>query len=92
MANVKLKAHLREASQPARILAAQAFSRAAGAPLVHGNSIRLLKDASENYPAWLEAIRSAEKNVHFRIILFVTIILASSLPMRLSQKQKKAPR
>jgi cardiolipin synthase len=65
MANVKLKAHLREASQPARILAAQAFSRAAGAPLVHGNSIRLLKDARENYPAWLEAIRSAEKNVHF---------------------------
>ena len=65
MANIKLKAHLREASQPARILAAQAFSRAAGAPLVHGNSIRLLKDARENYPAWLEAIRSAEKNVHF---------------------------
>lgn len=65
MANVKLKEHLREASQSTRILAAQAFSRAAGAPLVHGNSIRLLKDASENYPAWLEAIRSAEKNVHF---------------------------
>lgn len=49
----------------ARIMAAQAFSRAAGAPLVHGNSIRLLKDASENYPAWLDAIRSAEKNVYF---------------------------
>lgn len=49
----------------ARIMAAQAFSRAAGAPLVHGNSIRLLKDASENYPAWLEAIRWAEKNVYF---------------------------
>ena len=46
-------------------MAAQAFSRAAGAPLVHGNSIRLLKDADENYPAWLEAIRSAEKTVYF---------------------------
>lgn len=48
-----------------RIMAAQAFSRAGGAPLVHGNSIRLLKDAVENYPAWLDAIRSAEKNVYF---------------------------
>jgi len=47
------------------MMAAQAFSRAAGAPLVHGNSIRLLKDANENYPAWLEAIRSAEKTVYF---------------------------
>lgn len=48
-----------------RIMAAQAFSRAAGAPLVHGNSIRLLKDAEENYPAWFDAIHSAEKNVYF---------------------------
>ena len=49
----------------ARLLADQAFSRAAGAPLVHGNAVRLLKDARENYPAWLEAIGSAAANVHF---------------------------
>jgi cardiolipin synthase len=61
----KMKEHLREAASTARIMAAQAFSRAAGAPLVHGNSIRLLRDASENYPAWFEAIRSAEKTVYF---------------------------
>jgi cardiolipin synthase len=48
-----------------RVLAAQAFSRAAGAPLVHGNSIRLLKDASGNYPAWLDAIYSAKETVYF---------------------------
>lgn len=48
-----------------RIMAAQAFSRAAGAPLVHGNSIRLLKDAEKNYPAWFEAIHSAEKTICF---------------------------
>ena len=64
MAKVKLTDQPREAPY-ARILAAQAFSRAAGAPLVHGNSIRLLKDAGENYPAWLETIRSAKKNVYF---------------------------
>ena len=48
-----------------RNLANQAFSRAAGAPLVGGNSVRLLKDAKENYPAWLDAIKAAERYIHF---------------------------
>src|SRR5262245_63569878 len=48
-----------------RVLAEQAFSRAAGAPLVPGNSIRLLKDARENYPAWLDAIAGAKRFIHF---------------------------
>jgi cardiolipin synthase A/B len=48
-----------------RVLADQAFSRTAGAPLVPGNSVRLLKDAEENYPAWLEAIQSARQVIHF---------------------------
>jgi cardiolipin synthase len=65
MAKMNLKEHTRLRTHATRILAAQAFSRAAGAPLVHGNSIRLLKDARENYPAWLEAIRLAEKYIYF---------------------------
>jgi cardiolipin synthase len=48
-----------------RLLAEQAFARAAGAPLVEGNRVRLLKDAEENYPAWLASINSAEKTIHF---------------------------
>ncbi len=48
-----------------RALADQAFSRAAGAPLIPGNSVRLLKDATENYPAWLSAIGSAQHHIHF---------------------------
>jgi cardiolipin synthase len=48
-----------------RRLSDQLFSRAAGAPLVRGNAVRLLRDAAENYPAWLEAIRSARHSVHF---------------------------
>jgi cardiolipin synthase A/B len=48
-----------------RALADQAFSRAAGAPLVEGNHIRLLKDAQENYPAWLDAIGASRRHVHF---------------------------
>ncbi len=53
-----------------RALAEQAFSRAAGVPLVSGNAVRLLRDAGENYPAWLEAIAQAQAFVHFEIYIF----------------------
>ena len=43
----------------------QAISRAAGARRIDGNSVRLLRDAAENYPAWLDAIASAERYVYF---------------------------
>lgn len=50
----------------ARHLAAdQAFSRAAGAPLVDGNAVRVLRDGAENYPAWLDAIAAAQSFIHF---------------------------
>ena len=48
-----------------RLLAEQAYSRSAGAPLVGGNAIRLLRDAEENYPAWLAAIAAAEHSILF---------------------------
>jgi cardiolipin synthase len=48
-----------------RLLGEQSFSRAAGAPLVEGNRIRLLRDATENYPAWLAAIERAERSISF---------------------------
>jgi cardiolipin synthase A/B len=47
------------------IFAEQAFWRAAGARLIKGNSAHILKDATENYPAWLEAIESARHAIHF---------------------------
>ncbi|HAR96201.1 MAG TPA: cardiolipin synthase B [Deltaproteobacteria bacterium] len=50
---------------PIRELAEQVFSRTAGASLVTGNGVRLLKDAKENYPAWMEAINLAERYIHF---------------------------
>lgn len=55
----------REKLASVRTLANQAFSRAAGAPLITGNRIRLLKDAQANYPAWLDAIRAAKQRIHF---------------------------
>ena len=46
-----------------RMVAAQALSRAAGAPLVAGNRLELLLDATENYPAWLDAIEGATRSI-----------------------------
>jgi cardiolipin synthase A/B len=48
-----------------RSLLDQAFSRAAGAKRIGGNVVRLLRDATESYPAWLDAIAAAERYVHF---------------------------
>ncbi|HEY2591734.1 MAG TPA: phospholipase D-like domain-containing protein [Steroidobacteraceae bacterium] len=48
----------------------QAFTRAAGASLVGGNRVRLLRDARENYPAWLEAIQAAERTILFENYLW----------------------
>jgi cardiolipin synthase A/B len=65
----RLREEAREATLWTRMLAEQAFSRTAGAPLVAGNSIRLLKDGRENYPAWLEAIRSAQQTINVEIYI-----------------------
>ncbi len=55
----------RAARMAIRTLADQAFSRAAGAALIPGNGVRLLRDARENYPAWLASIEGARSRVHF---------------------------
>jgi cardiolipin synthase A/B len=71
------------ALSPARTLADQTFARAAGAPLVPGNAIRILKDARENYPAWLDAIASARSTIHFETYIIhrdeVGILFAEAL-------------
>ncbi len=48
----------------ARLLADRLFSRVAGAVLVEGNKVRLLRNGAENYPAWLAAIAVARHTVH----------------------------
>lgn len=48
-----------------RGVAQRAFTRTAGAPLVEGNSVRLLLDATENFPAWLAAIEGAKETIFF---------------------------
>lgn len=61
----EIKQRLRATMPAVRELADRAFSRAAGAPLIEGNQVKLLKDAVENYPAWLAAIAAAKRYVHF---------------------------
>jgi cardiolipin synthase len=53
------------------LLAEQAIVRTGGAPLIPGNTLRILRDSTENYPAWLAAIARAE-----RVILFENYIVA----------------
>jgi cardiolipin synthase len=43
----------------------QAFTRVTGARATAGNRVQLLRDARENYPAWLEAIAAARTRIHF---------------------------
>jgi len=50
-------------SPAARLLAEQALSRSAGAPLLGGNAVELLIDAEAHYASWLAAIRGAQRHV-----------------------------
>ncbi|MCA1590351.1 MAG: phospholipase D-like domain-containing protein [Acidobacteria bacterium] len=43
----------------------RSFARVTGADLIYGNDVKLLVDAKENYPAWLEAIGKAEQRIFF---------------------------
>ncbi len=63
--NAAMKVREHDCVMEIRALADRAFSRAAGAPLLEGNYVRLLKDARENYPAWLDAIGAAKRHIQF---------------------------
>ena len=76
------------AGAPLRLLADQAFSRAAGAPLVPGNAVRLLKDAGENFPAWLTAIESAERSILFESYIFADDAVGRSFRDALAAKAR----
>lgn len=53
-----------------RTLAEQAFSRAAGAPLIGGNAVDLLIDARAHFDAWLTAIRAARESILIENYIF----------------------
>jgi phosphatidylserine/phosphatidylglycerophosphate/cardiolipin synthase-like enzyme len=52
-----------------RSTADQVFRRSAGAPLIAGNRVRVLRDGRENYPAWEAAINSAQATIHVEMYI-----------------------
>lgn len=56
-------------AEDSSVLAERAFLRTTGADAIHGNAVRLLIDAHENFPAWLEAIRSAQRAILFEMYI-----------------------
>ena len=65
-----------------------AFARAAGAAASDDNAVRLLLDAGENYPAWLEAIGKAERYILFESYLFLNDPLGRKFADALEAKAK----
>jgi cardiolipin synthase A/B len=70
----------------------QAFSRAAGAPLVTGNRVVLLRDATANYPAWLSAIRAARKTVLLESYIFDDDVVGLEFAAALAERAKSGVR
>jgi cardiolipin synthase A/B len=66
----------------------RAFSRAAGAPLTLRNSVRLLLDARENFPAWLDAIRGAQRYILFESYIIADDSVGRAFAEALAQKAR----
>jgi cardiolipin synthase len=77
---------------PLRGFAEHAFSRAAGAPLVGGNGVRLLRDAAENYPAWLDALAGARHSIFFEAYIFADDRLGREFAAVLAAKARSGVR
>ena len=70
----------------------RAFTRAAGAALIKGNRVRLLRDAAENYPAWLAAIAVAEQHIHFENYMFCEDAVGAEFAQALMLKARAGVR
>jgi cardiolipin synthase len=75
-----------------RTAADQTFSRTAGAPLVAGNAVRVLRDAAENYPAWEAAIDAAVSAIHIEMYIFHHDAVGRRFVERLSAKAREGVR
>lgn len=71
-----------------RLLAERAFTRAAGAPLIGGNAVRLLRDAPEHLPAFLEAIVRAERSILLEQYIFADDAVGRELADALAAKAR----
>lgn len=70
----------------------RAFSRVTGSAPIDGNEIRLLKDAEENYPAWLEAIAQARHRIHFENYIIADDEIGRAFAEALSERARHGMR
>ena len=88
----------RTAIAPTRIIVSdadrfdRAFERAAGAALTTRNAVRLLLDAEENFPAWLDAIRGARSYVLFESYIIADDRVGRAFMEALTQKAREGVR
>jgi len=75
-----------------RLIADQLFSRIAGVAPVDGNSVRLLRDGRENYPAWLDAIAGAQTSVHLENYIFRSDAIGTQFADALAAKAQAGVR
>ncbi len=73
-------------------LADVALARATGAPRIDGNTVRVLRDAAENFPAWLEAIESAERTIFIEQYIFANDALGREFGAVLARKARQGVR
>jgi cardiolipin synthase A/B len=92
---VRARPHLSRVMPPPRTdrgtlrdLAEHALSRAAGGPLVPGNAVRVLRNASENYPAWLAAIGAAQRRIAFENYLLADDGVGRAFERRLVERAR----
>ena|SRR5258708_1722845 len=70
----------------------RAFARAAGAAPSDSNAVRLLLDAGENFPAWLDAIGKAERYILFESYLILNDSLGRAFAEALAAKAREGLR
>ncbi len=76
----------------ARDLLDRAFARSSGAPLRAGNAVQLLRDAAENYPAWLDAIRGAQRSICFEMYILYDDAIGREFAEALADKARAGVR
>ena len=70
----------------------RAFARATGAALTERNSVRLLLDARENFPVWLEAIHAAQHYVLFESYIIADDVIGRQFVEALAAKARDGVR
>ena len=70
----------------------RALERASGAEASEGNCVQLLLDAKENFPAWLDAIRAAERTILFEMYIFADDAIGREFAEALAAKARAGVR